>query len=54
MGLVSLLPFGSGKGTRSTNLGKSPRACSKYGAGLNSRRGVLYRDRIAYTKDCGL
>jgi hypothetical protein len=53
MGLVSLVPFGSDKGTWSTNLRKSPHACSKCGAGVNFGRGVLCRDRIACTKDCG-
>jgi hypothetical protein len=54
MRLVSLVPSRSGKGTWSTNLGKSPHACSKCGEGVNSGRGVWYRDRIACTKDCGL
>jgi hypothetical protein len=54
MGLVSLVPSESEKGTSSTNLGKSPHAFSKCGAGVNSERGVLYRERIACTKDVGL
>jgi hypothetical protein len=54
MGLVSLVPSRSGKGTWSTKVGNSPHACSKCGAGVNSGRGLLYHDRIAYTKDCGL